>query len=306
MHLEIPFWNQCNNNCVMCTNPSNFRQEKIIDLAAIKKYLDRKIKGREGDVENIYLTGGEPTMQPKFFEIISYLQQRCPAAYINILSNGRRYFYADFAKACLALGKVNFIVPVHGPDSKTHDAVTRIKGSFEQTIRGIENILLLRKPGQALEIRVIATKLTYKKLGKTLDFLLDKFSQIDRIVIIFLEYEGQAIENLDDVRLTYGGFKAEFKKLRPYLKKNKEIRFYHFPLCVVPDDLWPFMWRTLGQDEITYIGKCNSCKVKQFCLGIHKNYLELFGKKEFNSRRESYKIESTNNYHHPINRAEKK
>ncbi|MDI6777692.1 MAG: radical SAM protein [Patescibacteria group bacterium] len=306
MHLEIPFWNQCNNNCVMCTNPPNFRREKPIDLASIKKYLKWKIGGEEDNIKSIYLTGGEPTMQPNFLTIINYLQKKFPVSRINILSNGRRFFYEDFTKACIALGKVSFIIPVHGPDSKSHDAVTRIKGSFEQTLGGIENILSLRRPDQEIEIRLVATKFTHKNLRKTLDSLLKKFPTIHRIVIIFLEYEGQAVENLKSVRLTYSDFGSDLKELMPYLRKYKNIRLYHLPLCTVSEEFWPFVWRTLGEDEVAYLNKCDKCKVKEFCLGIHKKYLELFGPKEFRPVQTSHALKISDNYHHPIISVEKK
>lgn len=158
----------------------------------------------------------------------------------------------------------------------------------------------MKRIGQEIEIRIIVTKLNYKKLKRILDFIQKDISRASRIVVIFLEYEGQAIKNFEDVKLAYKYFKQEFNFFKPYLGKDKEIRFYHFPLCVVPHDFWPYLWRTLRNDEVTFLSKCEKCKVKEFCLGIHKNYLKLFGRKEFNPIQGSFLIESNNNYNHPI------
>jgi MoaA/NifB/PqqE/SkfB family radical SAM enzyme len=290
----------------MCTNPDDFKCGKLISLKSIKKYLNRADIRKKKNVEIVYLSGGEPTMQPEFFKIISFLQEKYPIAHINILTNGRRFFYKEFSKACVDLGKVNFIIPIHGFDEKSHDAATRIKGSFHQTVAGLKNIMQLRRFGQEVEIRTIITKLNYNKINKILDFIHKNIAQAERMVIIFLEYEGQAIKNFVNVKLSYSDFKQEFKILKPFLSMKKEIRLYHFPLCVVPYDFWPYLWRTLRADEVTFLSQCNKCKVREFCLGIHKNYLKLFGSKEFVPILESFLIESGNNYHHPIVSAKKK
>jgi His-Xaa-Ser system radical SAM maturase HxsC len=300
MAVEISFWNLCNNNCEMCTNPDDFKGGRLISLTSIKKYLNRDDIRKKKNVREVYLSGGEPTMQPDFFKIISFLQDKYPIAQIKILTNGRRFFYEEFSKACVNLGKVNFIIPIHGFDEITHDEITRVEGSFHQTVAGLKNIMHARRIGQEVEIRIIITKLNYKKIKRILDFVHKEIPQADRLVIIFLEYEGQAIKNFKNVKLSYADFMKEFKIIKPFLGRDKEIRFYHFPLCVVPYDFWPYLWRTLRADEVTFLNQCEKCKMKEFCLGIHKNYLKLFGRKEFQPIRESFLIESDNNYHHPI------
>jgi len=306
MSIEISLWNPCNNNCIMCTNPDDFKGGKLISLKSIKKYLNREDIRKKKDVRSVYFSGGEPTMQPEFFRITSYLQEKYPLAYINILTNGRRFFYKEFAKACIDLGKVRFVIPIHGFDEKTHDEVTRAKGSFSQTIAGLKNITQMRRIGQEVEIRIIITKLNYDKIGKILDFIHKEIPQADRSVIIFQEYEGQAIKNFENVKISYSDFEQKFKDLEPYLKRGTEIKLYHFPLCVVPYEFWPYLWRTLRADEVTFLSQCKKCKVKEFCLGVHKNYLELLGGKEFSPIQESYSIKTSKNYHHPIVSIKKK
>lgn len=283
MHLDISFWNKCNNNCLMCTNPADFKESAApFDIKQFKKQIKQKrlAEDRE-EVETIYLTGGEPTIHPIFFSLIGSLRRIFPVAKFNILSNGRRFFYSDFVKRCIDFGFNDFIIPIHGYNGRTHDFVTGVKGSFEQTLGGIKNILSLRKSNQKIEIRIIITKVNYKNLTKILDFLLKDLFEIDRVVLIFMEYEGEAIKNIKKIKLTYKRFLPEFGEIKKYLNKFKEIRFYHFPLCAMPKEFWPYMWRTLREDEVVFTKKCAICGVKKFCLGIHKNYLDLFGDREF-------------------------
>jgi len=305
MHIEVSLWNKCNNNCQMCTNPDDFRNDKDYNFDLIKNYLNKKVnKKNRKNIKEIYLTGGEPTIHPNFFKILDYLKNKFPFARFNILSNGRLFFYPEFVKKCIAIGQVNFIIPIHGHDKKTHDMVTRINGSFIQTIQGVKNIFDLRKTGQEVEIRVIITKLTYEELDKILKFLLKEMPLIDRVILIFMEYEGQAIKNQKQIGIRYKEFKPKFKELNKYINKFKEIRFYHFPLCVIPKEFWPYAWRTLREDEVTFLKKCESCQLKNNCLGIHKNYLKLFKEKEFKPIARNYRFKFDDNYYHPISSIE--
>jgi MoaA/NifB/PqqE/SkfB family radical SAM enzyme len=287
----------------MCTNSVDGQSlgGGCFDFATLHEHVDRnKVKWHE--VDSVYITGGETTMRPDFFDSLSYIAESFPLAKISILSNGRRFFYADFTKKCLSYSSVDFIIPIHGWNNKSHDKITGIPGSFNQTIGGLENLFSMRDPGQLIEIRVIIHKINYKKINKILDLILKKFPAVDKLVLVFIEYEGHAIKNLKSVELNYDKFYPQFEKFEKYLKKFKDMRFYHFPLCVIPKNFWPYMWRTLDADELSFLPKCSKCKVKSFCMGIHKNYLNLFGGDEFNPLKNIIKIKKDKyNYsYHPI------
>lgn len=282
MHLEIPFGYKCNNRCVMCTNPVDGQLigEDRFNAESIHKFIEKK-KKYWPEVDSIYITGGEATVRPDFFDLLGRIANSFPLAKISIISNGRRFFYADFVKKCIAYTSVNFIIPIHGWDSEGHDKVTGIRGSFEQTMSGIENIFSLRQLDQEIEIRIIIHKLNYRNINEIVGLILRKFPSVDRVVLVFIEYEGHAIINIKSIKLSYKDFYPKFKQLEKYLNKFKEIRFYHFPLCAMPKKFWPYMWRTMDSNAVTFSSECSKCKVKIFCLGIQKNYLEIFGGNEF-------------------------
>lgn len=290
----------------MCTNPVGIPPDKIgyFSFASLKKFIDRKKKGKS-KADIIYLTGGEPTIRPDFFDSVEYIRESFPSVRICVMSNGRRFFYPVFVKKCLAFSSLDFIIPVHGWDAKSHDSVTRISGSFTQTVGGLKNLLSLRNSSQQIEIRVIVHRINYKKLNKILDFILKEMPKADRVVVIFAEYEGQAIDNYESIRLSYSEFFPEFRRLKKYLNKFKEIRFYHFPLCTIPKEFWPYTWRTLEKNEIAFPKRCASCSVKKVCLGVHRNYSTLFGEKEFEPAKETIFLKLSNNYNHPIENVEK-
>ncbi len=301
MQMVIPFWKNCNNKCVMCTNPAGIAPDKTgyFSFVSLKKYIDSKKKHKSA-VDIIYLTGGEPTIRPDFFDSVAYISKTFPLVRVCVMSNGRRFFYPDFTKKCLSFPNIEFIIPIHGWDAKSHDAVSGVPGSFAQTIGGLKNILAFRHPSQQIEIRVIIHRINYKKLNKIFDFIQKKMPSVERVVAIFAEYEGQAIKNYKSISLSHKKFYPEFRRLRKYLNKFKEIRFYHFPLCTIPKEFWPYTWRTLEKDEICFPKKCVGCSVKKICLGVHKNYSKLFGDKELEPIKETVPLKLSNNYDHPI------
>lgn len=280
---DIAIWNKCNNHCVMCTNPFSFQLEDSLS------YSFQNIKKRWENVElklndSICLTGGEPTIHPNFFEIVSWFRQKYPKNQIAIASNGRMFSYSSFVKKLFRFDNLLLEIAIHGYNAETHDAITRTHGSFKQTIKGIHNILKYKNKSQELEIRIIITRLNYRNLDKILSFIQNEFDvkQIRDIALIFLEMEGQAKDNFNIVKVTY-------KEVMKYLPKVvtkwtssfSDFRLYHFPLCVLPKNLRRYAWKTLRGEEVIFLPFCKQCLFKKQCVGIHRDYYSLIGDKEF-------------------------
>ncbi len=303
----ISIWNKCNSNCIMCTNPSDFQAKDShsnYGFDELKKRIGTaKIFDEKGNLidDKMILTGGEPTIHPEFFKILSFIKKTFPPVIIELDTNGRRFCYPSFTKKVLRFKRINIYTSLHGFDAKTHDAITRTPGSFSQTIKGIENILKYKNLGlHELELRIIITKLTYRYTEKILEFVKNHFSEIDRVVIIFMEMEGQAKKNSKIVGLTYAQFKKFIPKIAKWIPEFRGFRFYHFPLCTINYSLWKYTWRTLPEYEITFLPKCETCLYKKYCLGIHKDYLEKVGGEEFKPIKKKYIIEKTTDKYRPI------
>jgi len=296
----ICIWNKCNSKCLMCSNPSDFQARdpyKDYSFNALKERIDR-IKLID---DKIILTGGEPTIHPDFLKLLSFIRKKFPSTTIELDTNGRRFSYSSFTKEVLSFNNINVYTSLHGFDAKTHDAVTRTPGSFSQTVKGIQNLLKYKGLGlYELELRIIITKLTYQYVEKILKFIKGKFPQIDRIVVIFMEMEGQAGNNFKIVGLTHSQFQEFIPGIAKWIPKFKEFRFYHFPLCMINQSLWKYTWRTLPKYEVTFLPRCENCLYKKYCLGIHKEYLKKVGGGEFQPIKNKYLIKQTNNFYHPI------
>lgn len=294
----------------MCTNPINFRN-KNDSLLYSKKAVLARLKGWQkkyrADGEHINLTGGEPTIHPDFLSLLKEIRKLFPHNKIVMASNGRMFSYPLFAKKCLSLNNLSFEVALHGSTPALHDSITGVKGSFKQTVEGIRHVLAYRNSTHELELRIVITKLNYKNIGDTIEFIKKQFPQINRVVLVFMEMEGFVKKNFKKVGLSYKTLKSQLSlpRFKKWAKGLAEIRLYHFPLCVLTPQLWPYAWRTLRGEEITFLPRCRECLYEKYCLGIHRDYLKLIGDKEFQPIKNKLKVEGRNFFHHPIVRVTK-
>lgn len=287
----------------MCTNTGEMRKASYFDYRSVTRYLEEEIKKNKiMSLETIGLTGGETTIAPYFFKIMDYISQRHPGIRINLLTNGRTFVYDDFLQKCLEFQKMTFIIPLHGYDAKSHDRITQAPGSFEQTTRGLKKLLAERRTGQEVEIRIVANRGNLQIIPQILKLIKEELFKIDRIVLIFLEFEGVSELNKDKVGITYKEIQPVLLQIKEYFKVFKDLRLYHFPLCVLEPFFWPFAWRTLPKEEVTYLALCRKCSLKKYCLGIHKSYLSYVEKPEIRPwpSLKGIKIKESDHFHKPI------
>jgi len=305
---EHCLWNLCNNRCIMCTNPLDFRNENDAKDYMAEDVLQR-MEGERPKIsksgEDICLTGGETTIHPEFLYFLKKLRRNFPKNLISIATNGRRFFYEDFTKDVLKIKNLRLCVVVHSYEEQTHDAITRVSGSFKQTIKGLENIFKHKDDTQMVELRVVLLKQNYKQLNNICKMLYEKFPTVERIAIIFPEYEGYAKKNFNLIKTTFSDVKKYVEEAtKNWGKKFISYRLYHFPLCSVSHDYWSYLLRSLPPDhhETFFMDRCERCYYKDCCLGVYKDYVKYFGEKEFTPiAREIRGIEKNlDNYQLPI------
>jgi molybdenum cofactor biosynthesis enzyme MoaA len=199
---KIELGNVCNNNCIVC-EALGAKATRNKTLEEIKKEL-REAK-EDGAIE-IKLCGGEPTIRPDIFDILSYAKGLGFLS-IALYTNGRMFYYPDFAKRVAELVD-NFEVIVFGHNAEIHERATEAPGSFEQTLRGIKNLIKLK---QDVQIELMITKDNYKILPQTAEFFVDLGVAIVRMNYI----RGAKEEN----------FTIDRKEAMPYIKKALDLKY---------------------------------------------------------------------------------
>lgn len=301
---DIPFWNKCDNRCVMCTNLGDFAAQlpPRYGLRHQIEKLERWLKGRGGvylknsdKADFISLTGGEPTLHPDFFKLLAYFRKRLPGTPVTLLSNGRRFADAAFTERFLKIAKPPFTVavPLHGSSAAAHDRVAGVKGVFARTVKGLRNIFAAGLAGWegGIEIRLVLHRLNIGDFGRMLTFLLDNFPYTERyrVVAIHYEIEGAALANHRKIALKLSDSARVINGAAKLIARFPDLRLYHFPLCLIRKELRPLCRITLPPEDRTYTARCAGCAARRKCLGLMTEYYKMFGDGELKKLRPARK-----------------
>ena len=164
----------CNNNCIFCFSKNNIKIGNL-RLNKIEKILD---DGLSEGCSGLIISGGEPTIHPKFIELIS-LAKKKGYKHVRVITNGRMFSYSSFLRRAKQAGLDEIAFSIHGHNAKLHDYITGTKGSYNQVIRAVKLAHKLKIP---MKINVVVNKknikylkdivLTFSELGiKTIGLL---------------------------------------------------------------------------------------------------------------------------------------
>lgn len=258
--------NQCNSNCVMCPDSVKMRtKENTISFEELMEYVSLL----PSDLKHIDITGGEPTLLKENLPyLIKRALEQAENAEVLMLSNGRSFAVDGYTqKFCVFSDqKFKIEIPIHSADKEKHDYIAGCKGSFEQTMRGIANLL---KNGVEVGIRIVVSKLNYRELNPIIQEVKRRFPEIKYINIMGMEILGNAWKNKEIVW-------EEFENIKPYVEKAVEQSFscgiepglYNFPLCLFEKKYWYCYKNSITDYKIRYFTECEECKEKSECGGF--------------------------------------
>jgi len=178
-------------------------------MASIKTALKRGIA--EGS-EKLILSGGEPTIHPRFLEIVS----RAKAAgysQIQVVTNGRMFCYPNFLARAVLTGVTEITFSIHGHKKALYEKQSRVDGSFSQAMAGLNNALRIR--GLIINIDIVINKINYKHLEAILRFFIGR--KITEFDLLQVTPYGSAWKNRKNVLYN-------ISNALPYLKKAFELQ----------------------------------------------------------------------------------
>jgi len=136
-YVTVPIWYGCNNNCTICMLAGMKQELPLIDFEAFKS-LVTGIKS-EGKYENLVLSGAEVTTFP---DLVKYVRHAASLGWfkkIQIQTNGRRLSDRVYLENLIDTGVNEFFISIQGLE-ETHDAITRTRGSFKETMEAVRNL----------------------------------------------------------------------------------------------------------------------------------------------------------------------
>ncbi|MBN2457730.1 radical SAM protein [Candidatus Woesearchaeota archaeon] len=267
---------RCNNNCISCINDFSIRagSNPITDFTSKRDALERE--------SIITIGGGEPTIYSRFFELMQFV--RSLEKETLLLTNARAFSVRGFAERFDSIGFDKQMLRIssafYGHDRMHHDMMTRADGSFEQTLRGIKNLLAM---GYKIEIRMILSRMNFRLAKKISEFISEELPGVERVAFINMKVTGEALKNKDILLVPYPKVAQAVAPAVDLLgSKGIEAMLLHFPHCILEPRLWKHTrGRTIDESQIMFKGSCSSCRKKDQCSGIWKSYAELMPLSDF-------------------------
>jgi len=304
--LDIKVGYQCNNRCVHCVvdpvrqkivcnkERPNLKTEEIINL----------IDETEGtSIKTIVLTGGEVTIRDDFEKIVTYAVSK--GLKVNIQTNGRGLYREKSCEFMANLPGLLFIVALHAPNAEIHDAITQVKGSFQETVNAMNNLRNINKETAA---KIVISKLNYGYLFETA--LFARNLGVSEFCVVFPHALDFPQEIFKKVVPRYHIVKDEVNRIADFSEKEHyRVSFETIPYCICPDSqaFWHrncdliskvienkspkpitlelkkdlFNWEEIRPKMKEKGTDCCKCVFNLLCEGPWREYVQNYGFAEF-------------------------
>ncbi len=297
MISDIKLGYRCNNDCIHCVIAD--QRDAALELRgntdrSTEEYRQELLACRARGATDVVFTGGEPTLRDDLLSLAELA--RSLGLRISMQSNGRRFSDRALAEAFVGLD-ISYLIALHSCTADRHDAITRARGSFEETVAGIENLLAL---GQKLSTKVVLSKKNVTDLVPTVR-LFERIG-VEHIGVAFPHAQGNAGRDFDRVVPRYTEVLPHVHRAAAHCRRaGLEIRFEAVPLCMmrgfelhvgelevqdIPTELsqldfQTYDWNTVRKRLKAKFSQCRTCRYDAVCEGPWREYAERFGSREF-------------------------
>lgn len=250
----------CNSQCIMCPQPQtplDYSDEVLEILSCIPKKSLREI----------CISGGEPTVGIKIFEIMETLKR---STYVEpiILTNGRKFNNKSFTQSFIDRAPFNtvYAIPLYSSIPEVHDRIVGVSGAFRETINGIYNLSAFRVP---IEIRIVLTSKNVFNLTELANFIGWNLPMAVHVALMGMEVCGRAYDNIEDVWIEPKSYMQELIEATKILDyRDIPVSIYNLPLCLLPYEIRKYSTFSISQWKQGFIPECQSCTMRDECNGI--------------------------------------
>lgn len=272
---------RCNLKCVHCMIEGTMDRLTPESMEDFDKLLAHNAVSRQWN--GLILTGSEITLRRDLPE----LARRARASgfeHVRIQTHGMGLGRFEFTRKLVEAGVDEFFVSIAGSDPASHDGITKVPGSFEKSLRGLEN--LDEFEGVASITNTVVTEQSYRLMPAIVDALahVRSLTQME-----FWFYFPMAESDEKDLV-------ASHSAALPYLKEairraralGRDVEVKNFPECLLEEDgglllndqphlfIDPDFWIEFERNGFYQCPHRDVCSSRQ-CLGLNTAYVKKFG-----------------------------
>lgn len=300
----------CDMNCIFCYDkymaPEKTNWRSFEGTGGVKEQV-REFKYKYNN-QYVDFMGGEPTIYPHIFELISYCKEigikpTCITHGVHLASKEKVKKFKD-------AGIHDFLISIHAIGEKNNLILdTKLKNTSEKQEQALEN---LKEANISFRFNVTLIDTNKDQLVSIVELAKKHGCKVINFIMFNTYFEWEKMKNID--------FQASYEAISPYLMKALDLcRTYqieanvrYFPFChlkgyeehiyngfQLPYDHheWDYnSWYNLNADvpagadwymrasetqreRYGYIKgeKCNGCKISKICDGYHPQYSSKYG-----------------------------
>jgi len=289
----------CNNNCVFCAAGSKQSRanRKEMKASQISRALDRRNVGA-GDI--VVVNGGEPTVHPEIVSILEDASSR--GAFVYLFSNGLKLSEMDFAYSLVEAGVNRIAVPIYSHIARTHDLLTRHKGSFADTMRGINNLFSIREQNRhplEIELKTLVSMVNMSHLPDIVRMVVQRFPQTDYFLLSSMYVSNAVFSFMDAVVPRLSSCASVLcQSIDIAVAGGISVCLYYIPLCILKDQKYAIFcnkdrYRSDKDPDFYFDSSvphgvqldtdsakgenCFRCSFDSGCDGIWRSYAKEFG-----------------------------
>lgn len=266
-HNFILATDQCNSYCLMCSQPP----KKVNDFDRLEEHL-RLIDLIDRGTKELVITGGEPTLlKDGFLRLLSHCKEKLPCTAIHVLTNGRLFYYREFAEKLAAVAHPDLMlgIPIYSDIDSDHDYIVQAKGAFEETVTGLQN---LGRYNVCVEVRIVLHALTCRRLPQIAEFIARNFPFAAQVVLMGMEMIGFVHKNMDLLWVDPHEYQGELlEATRTLYLAGMNVKIYNHQLCILDRKLWSFACKSISDWKNIYLEPCAGCVVRARCGGFFES-----------------------------------
>lgn len=280
-YVELTMHFKCNLKCVHCMIEGTMDWLKPESMDQFAQIL--ACNARERRWKGLIMTGSEVTLRRDLPDL-ARMARDSGFEHVRIQTHGMRLANERYCRELVGAGVDEYFVSVTAADARTHDAITEVPGSFDKTVRGLEN--LDRFEGVVSLTNTVITSRSYRQLPD----VVERLSHLRRLAQMeFWNY--WPMRETDDKDLI-----ASHLDVLPYLRRavakarayGRTVEVKNFPECLLGEDrdalnndqpklfidpeFWPEFMRN-GFHQCVHRSYCGARR----CLGLNTAYVNKFG-----------------------------
>ncbi len=279
-YIVISVWFGCNNACTVCMLSGLRETLPSIGFERFQEVVRDVVEHRR--FENLILSGAEVTVFDDLERYVRYASSFGWFRKIQVQTNGRRLADRRYLQRLVDSGVNEFFVSVHGLE-ETHDAITRVPGSFRETLAGLRNLEAI--PGINVISNSVLCRTNVQELPSLLTFLSTLRTSEMHLWNLFPMEETDSRDLLVGMREVAQLLPGILAELEP---SGKPLVLKSFPECLpagepaVFDDWFPVtvlpnrFWREFGRSGFGTCVHRERCEAAE-CWGLSNAYIRKYG-----------------------------